>query len=297
MSFRFLKSISNNSNLINKRYENLNENDHNNDFNDKNTLEISYDNWYENKEYEEIKKMKYGEELRKQIEENELRKQLERKKKEEEDLKDELRIKKELEMLEEKRRKEELLLKQKIEEKKIEITIPKKEEKKEIVPETNLKINYDELIKSKQESIEKFNREMIDSLHKMSYEYNKNYDKINNELKRIQSEYYYSNKYNEDLERKIRDINQAIILKDYENNFKKYYYKNINDNDYTNNYFKNRNKSYIKKINKYYKIDKQPYFERKNKNYNYELPPIILTHSISYNVPKITPYKNYNWYY
>ena len=41
MSFRFLKSISNNSNLINKRYENLNENDHNNDFNDKNTLEIS----------------------------------------------------------------------------------------------------------------------------------------------------------------------------------------------------------------------------------------------------------------
>ena len=295
MSLHFLKSLSNNSNLINKRYENLNDNNNPN-FNDKNTLEISYDNWYENKEYEEIKKMKYGEELRKQIEENELRKQLERKKKEEEDLKDELRIKKELEMLEEKRRKEELLLKPKNEEKKIEINIPKKEEKKEIVPETNLKINYDELINSKRESIEKFNREIIDSLHKMSYDYNKNYDKINNELKRIQSEYYHSNKYNEDLERKIRNINQALILKDYENNFQKYYYNNINDNDYTNNYFK-RNKSYIKKINEYYKIDKQPYFERKNKNYNYELPPIILTHNISYNVPKITPYKNYNWYY
>ena len=57
MSFHFLKSLSNNSNLINKRYENLNDNNNPN-FNDKNTLEISYDNWYENKEYEEIKKMK-----------------------------------------------------------------------------------------------------------------------------------------------------------------------------------------------------------------------------------------------
>ena len=44
-------------------------------------IEISYDNWYQNKYHDEIRKLQYGDDLRRQIEENKMRKLNEKRKK------------------------------------------------------------------------------------------------------------------------------------------------------------------------------------------------------------------------
>ena len=285
------------SNQINNRYSNNNYSN----IDPSCQIEISYDNWYQNKYHDEIRKLQYGDDLRHQIEENRLRKLYEKRKKKEEDLLEELRIQKEREILDEKakieeqKRREELLLR-KNENERIINSYSVMSKPRSTKPKNKIIININEprpIVKSyaeqklseRQESINKFNDEMLNAINKMSSEYNNNINKLNNEINKIRCD---NNYYNDDLGKGIRDLNEALEMKkQLEIKQKNYFYKILID--------KNTKK---KELNDFYKVDKVPYFERKIKSgKNYNLPPILLDYKVSSNENYVRPLKQYGWYF
>lgn len=285
------------SNQINNRYSNINYSN----IDPSCQIEISYDNWYQNKYHDEIRKLQYGDDLRHQIEENRLRKLYEKRKKKEEDLLEELRIQKEREILDEKakieeqKRREELLLR-KNENERIINSYSVMSKPRSTKPKNKIIININEprpIVKSyaeqklseRQESINKFNDEMLNAINKMSSEYNNNINKLNNEINKIRCD---NNYYNDDLGKGIRDLNEALEMKkQLETKQKNYFYKILVD--------KNTKKQ---ELNEFYKVNKVPYFERKIKSgKSYNLPPILLEHYISSNNNYVKPLKQYGWYF
>ena len=264
-------------------------------------IEISYDNWYQNKYHDEIRKLQYGDDLRHQIEENRLRKLYEKRKKKEEDLLEELRIQKEREILDEKakieeqKRREELLLRKNENERIINsysvMSKPRSTKPKSKIiihinePKPIVKSYAEQKLSERQESINKFNDEMLNAINKMSNEYNKNINKLNNEINKIRCD---NNYFNDDLGKGIRDLNEALEMKkQLEIKHKNYFYKILID--------KNTKK---KELNDFYKVDKVPYFERKIKSgKNYNLPPILLDYKVSSNDNYVRPLKQYGWYF
>jgi hypothetical protein len=230
-----------------------------------------------------------------------MRKLNEKRKKKEEDLLEELRIQKEREILdqkakiEEEKRREELLLR-KIENERIINSYSVMSKPRSTKPKNKIIININEpkpIVKSyaeqklseRQESINKFNDEMLNAINKMSNEYKNNINKLNNEINKIRCD---NNYYNNDLGKGIRDLNEALEMKkQLEIKHKNYFYKILID--------KNTKK---KELNDFYKVDKVPYFERKIKSgKNYNLPPILLDYKVSSNDNYVRPLKQYGWYF
>ena len=265
------------------------------------SIEISYDNWYQNKYHDEIRKAQYGNDLRRQIEENEMRKRLEKKRKEEEDLKEELRLQKEREILnekariEEQKRKEELLARKNENERIMNsysvMSKPRSTKPKNRIiildkPQTYTKSYGQILLEERQNSLNQFNNDMLNTINKMSNEYNKNISRLNNELNKMKSE---NNIFHNDLGKGINDLNEAFKMKQQQENAQKYYFYKL----YVDKNMKRQD------LNEYIKIGSVPYFERKDIDYkDYKLPPILLDHNISYNnYNSVRPLKTYGWYF
>ncbi len=300
-----------NDNIIdNNRYLNF--------FNTYNNKELSKstqflnDNLFLEKFQERIKRIQYGSDLRKQMEEDEQKKLLEKKKKEEEDLKDELRIKKDLEELE-KRRIEEEKQRQEIISKKnrennnlLNNGDLKGKRKKKLKKQNPLSksLTTNQLLIQKQESLENFNIQMLNAIYQLSNDLRWNYTKISNELETLKNNNFHTQMYNVDLGKSIKNLKDALKLKKYYEMFEKYYYykKHDGDNNYYNNnkkrlYNSSQEESYYDKLddNNYENNDENENDD--NKNFDLILPPIILGHNISYSVPKITPFNDYDYYY
>ena len=304
----------NNDNIIdNNRYLNL-FNTYNNNELSKST-QILNDHLFLEKLQDRMKKMQYGNDLRKQIEEDEQRKLLEKKKKEEEDLKDELRIKKELEEIEKRRIEEDKKIKEVISKKNKENDNLlyngnlKGKRNKKLKKETPLSKSYttNQLLIQKQESLENFNNQMLNAIYQMSNDFRWNYTKISNELETIKNDNFHANMYNVDLGKSIKDLKDALKLKKYYETFEKYYYYKRHDEDnskYNNekkilNKYNNQTESYYDKLNDnaFENENENENENDNNNNFDLILPPIILDHNISYSVPKIIPFNDYDNYY
>lgn len=190
-------------------------------------LNISYQNYIVEDKLASQKK-KYGSDLLDQIREKELKKKLQLQRKKEEDMKEDLRIRKENEKYNLPRRSYDYnkLSKEQLKQDEDELNKKNQQTIKQI-PLFRSYLNAEslnpfmEIINAKKIDQDKYTNEMIDKMNAMYDGYNMKINEVNDQIKNIRLLNFHSNLYKVDLVKELSEMRSLLASKRHQENFKR----------------------------------------------------------------------------
>ena len=273
---------------------------------DKNVnIEISYDN-FDTVNLEMEKKAQYAQDLRSQIEENKKRRQAALEKKRLEDLEEELRLKRERELIEQRQNAENRRYRPQVNLPLISNVIEEpKKSRKRITIESNYIINKNDILnesalnylRSRENEIDYYNNMLLENLNLLNKDFENSINSLKDEIGMLNDFNQKNKKYKDQLCWEVHNIKQDLDNKKRQDGIDS---KNLSSliasSDYTkqlvgniNSYKTFPNRRYeIKQYNSNKREDESRFFiDDEKKSDGLGLSPYVnLSHVISYNLPK-----------
>lgn len=269
-------------------------------------IEISYDN-FDTVNLDLAKKQRYGQDLRSQMEENERKRKEAKEKKKLEDLEEELRLKRERELIEQRMNEENKRYRPQInlpiQKTNIEVKEPKKKEENIVITENKNTISEDLLnyLRLRENQIDDFNDKMMKNLQLINKEYQYNIDSLRGQIDILNGIHIDNQKNKDKFCKEVYDIRDDLYNRKAQNRIDaNHLYDIVAKSNYANQTLRRsvgsvpRRKFDIKS----YTTNKIYYADDERKGDGLTIPPYInFSHDVYNSGPRWRNNESVWWYY